>query len=323
MDATALRLIYASAYLVTALMIFSQLKNSRDRNLLFVFACTFLSMYWLIVSIRLILPAYTELLHPVSRVAYHIGLFTFVWASILRNHSPKWLAALALIDLLIYFIGWFEIGLSLPFPYYVASSQAIIAASFFMRLQKRNFADKTLVFLFSVSSFMVLFHAPLNEYSPLINLSMIALVNVSVCFALIGSSLLDYKFEIAKLINSDTISNLPNRRALFKTLNQKDNESEPYHLLIVEWIGLKEITNDFGYTITDKTLSILSARAQQLALPLHWYNLSLTQWVILFDGNEDQVDTIAEQVTVLVRQAFTIEQYEVRLKPNLVLHLPV
>ena len=314
MDAIALRLIYASAYLVTALMIFPQLKNSRDRNLLFVFACAFLSIYWFIVSTRLILPAFADLLGPMSRVAYHIGLFTFVWASILRNHSPKWLAALAITDLLVYFVGWFEIGYSLPFAYYVASSQAIIAISFFMRPQQRNFADQTLVFLFALSSCSIFFHVPLKEFSPLINLSMIALVNVSVCFALIGSSLLDYKFEIAKLINSDTISNLPNRRALFKTLHQRDSEQDLYHLLIVEWIGLKEITNDFGYTTTDKTLNMLSARAQQLQLPIHWYNLSLTQWVILFDGSESQVDTITEQVTGLVRQAFTIEQYEVRLK---------
>ncbi|MBE0362063.1 hypothetical protein PULV_a3749 [Pseudoalteromonas ulvae UL12] len=314
MDNIAIRLVYASVYLLTALIIFFQLKNRKDRNLLFVLACSFLALYWYVISFMLIVPIHSSYLPQFGRVIFHIGLFSFVWASLLRNYSPKWLKALAVLDLFIYFIDVLSLGPTLSFVYYVASSQLIIAISFFLRSAKRNSADIVLVFLFVLSAMMVTFRQPLEQLSPLINLSGVALINVSVCFALFGSSLLDYQQEISKLINSDTISNLPNRRALFKELKKRDGQGSSYHLLIVEWQGLKEITHDFGYSITDKTLGLLSKKTQQLTLPIQWYNLSLTQWVILFENNEDQVNIITEQVTLLVRQAFKIEQHEVRLK---------
>jgi diguanylate cyclase (GGDEF)-like protein len=106
--------------------------------------------------------------------------------------------------------------------------------------------------------------------------------------------------EAFRLAITDDLTGLPNRRAVFRELDQRIPESRPLALLLLDLDGFKEVNDTLGHSAGDTLLELVALRVRE-SLPsnLMFARVGGDEFAVVFD-TEDPI--------VLLEQAQAIRQ---------------
>lgn len=130
--------------------------------------------------------------------------------------------------------------------------------------------------------------------------------------------------EIVKIMNTDVVTGLKNRRFLEEYLEMMTNslkDGQTIHLLYIEQNKYKTVQSIYGKTIAEKALEELGRRMQKI---VQQYNGLLTSYgenyfVVIFKTQETYAYTfaVAEEIVSICSDRYSIEDHDIGITLNI------
>ncbi|WP_417357398.1 diguanylate cyclase domain-containing protein [Gallaecimonas pentaromativorans] len=123
------------------------------------------------------------------------------------------------------------------------------------------------------------------------------------------------------LVNTDSLTGLPNRRAFYQKLNdnlgQYRKSGQPFGIVYLDLNGFKEINDNHGHETGDDVLVMVARRLQEVSRPSdQYYRLGGDEFVGVLDGIKDR-----EQADAMAKRLLEAVNRDMHLDNSLVLRI--
>ncbi len=108
--------------------------------------------------------------------------------------------------------------------------------------------------------------------------------------------------ELESIAFLDLLTNIPNRRAFHKHLNDYIADDKSFWLLLLDLDGFKAVNDNLGHDAGDIVLKVFSERISQMSKDIELYRLGGDEFTVVVSNNNRQ-DEIAEITAEIIKLA--------------------